>query len=312
MSIDISVVICTYNRASLLSGLLESLCQQTLTPDQFEILIVDNASTDNTPQVVRDFQINYPNHQIRLVYEPRQGLGYARNAALSEAAGKFFAYLDDDARADLNWLALSCKRLYGSMPLHCLGGPIRPFYTTEKPSWFMDQYESRTWGDEERRLLPGESFSGSNMIWRKETLQSIGGFGEAVGVMGNNLSVGEETVAFRRLWQYEHDAVVIYDPNLIVFHWVPPFKMRVSYYLKRAFVVGQVAVKLEQKPGLGWRLRLAIKSIGAVIIRGTRAMWRFPRYQRWQNWAVEECMPVASKLGTCLAACKINFHVKQK
>ena len=312
MPIEISVVICSYNRASLLSDVLDSLCQQTLTPDRYEILVVDNASTDNTVEVVRAYQDKYSTHQIRRLYEARQGLGYARNAALSEVSGAYIAYLDDDARADLNWLTLAYKRLLTSTPLHCLGGPIHPFYTTLKPVWFKDQYELRTWGDEERCLLPGESLSGSNMIWRKETIQSIGGFGETVGVKGEHLSVGEETIAFRHLWQMEPVPVVIYDPALIVYHWVPSYKMMVLYYLKRAFVIGQVAVQLDRQPVPGWRLRTALRSGGAVILRGARALWRYVRYKRWQNWAVEECPPVMIKLGAFLAACGVKVNIKQR
>jgi glycosyltransferase involved in cell wall biosynthesis len=312
MPIEISVVICTYNRASLLTGAIESICQQTLAPDQYEILVVDNASTDNTTEVVRTFQEKNPYHQIRWVYEARQGVGHARNTALSEVAGKFVAYLDDDAKADLNWLTQAEKRLLDSRIIHCLGGPIHPFYTSGKPTWFKNQYELRTWGKEERSLISGESLSGSNMIWRKETLQMIGGFGEMVGPVGNIFSVGEDTMAFKRLWKYIPEAMVIYDPNLIVFHWVPPYKMMVSHYIKRAFINGQVAIKLDQQPVPGWRLRTALRSIGAVIIRASRALWHFPRYQNWHNWAIEECMPVASKYGTCLAACGIVIKIKQK
>ena len=312
MSIDISVAICTYNRADMLTGALESLCQQTLSSDRFEIIVVDNASTDNTSDVVCTFQEKYSAHQIRKIYEVKQGLGFARNAALQVACGEYIAYLDDDARASLNWLATAMGHLGDTQHPQCLGGPIYPFYTTEKPAWFKEKYEARTWGDLQRYLEPGESLSGSNMIWNKETLKSIGGFGEMVGVKGKTLSVGEETIAFKRFWQEEHTPVVIYDPDLVVTHWVPPLKMKISYFLKRAFVVGQAAVMIDRQPGFYWRLRTWLRSGGAVVLLSVRAITQLPRYRKWQNWAVEECPPAMTKLGTFMALCGFVIHVNQR
>jgi glycosyltransferase involved in cell wall biosynthesis len=312
MSIEISVAICTYNRADLLSGVLESVCTQTLAPDRYEIIVVDNASTDKTAEVVLVYETKYPAHHLRRIIEPRQGTGYARNAVLKEAAGDYIAYLDDDAKAKPDWLVLACTHLDGPKLPDCLGGQIQPFYTTEKPSWFKDQYESRTWGEVTRYLEPDESFSGSNMVWRKETLLTIGGFAETMGPKGMNFSLGEDTMAFRRLWRAQIDPVVIYDPAMIVYHWVPAYKMRTTYVLKRAFMTGQAAIQLDKKPGIFWRGRTWFRSGGAVGIRMVRAAVRLPHYRRWQNWLIEECVPAASKLGTCLAACGIRFTIKHK
>jgi hypothetical protein len=150
------------------------------------------------------------------------------------------------------------------------------------------------------------------MIWRKETLQAIGGFGETLGPKGKEFSVGEDTMAFRRLWRLEQDPVVIYDPVMIVYHWVPPLKMKVSYYLKRAFVTGQAAIQLDGRLGLFGRLGVWLRSGCAVGLYMVRAAVRLPQYRRWQNWIVEEWVPVASKVGNCLAACGIMFAIKQK
>lgn len=308
---NITIAICTYNRADILSSALESLCRQTLIPDQYEILVVDNASTDNTGDIIRNVQEKYPEHHIIGIYEVKQGLGYARNTALGQVDTPYIAYIDDDARADPNWLAIILGYIEKSTTFHCLGGPILPFYTSMKPAWFKDQYESRTWGDKIRHLRFGESLSGSNMIWHTEALRSIGGFGETVGVKGNTLSVGEETIAFHQLWQRIENPVVIYDPNLVIYHWVPPNKMRINYPLKRAFVVGQVAILVTPHSNLLERFRIALRSGGAVILYGLRAVFRFTRYQHWQNWVIEECQLVASKMGTSLAAFGINIDVTQ-
>ena len=150
------------------------------------------------------------------------------------------------------------------------------------------------------------------MIWHKETLISLGGFDVELGIKGYKLSVGEETMAFRRLWETHDKPNVLYDPALIVFHWVPDFKMKVSYYLKRAFIAGQVAIRLDSISGIRWRIRTAVRSFGAGTMYFFRAVLRFTHYRHWQNWCVEECLPIATKLGTTLAIFGITMNARQK
>ena len=99
-SLTISVIIITRNRAKSLKDTLASLAIQTRFPD--EVVVVDNASTDTTREVVASFskQLN-----IKYVYEPQKGIPYARNAALRNATGNIIASLDDDCIADQDWLS---------------------------------------------------------------------------------------------------------------------------------------------------------------------------------------------------------------
>ena len=100
-SIFLTVVVCTYNRSDLLAGCLESLCQQTIKKDKFEIILVDNNSTDNTSEIAKGFldQSNF-----RYLLETSPGLSHARNRGLNEAKGEYVGYIDDDARAKYDWL----------------------------------------------------------------------------------------------------------------------------------------------------------------------------------------------------------------
>ncbi len=309
---DLTVIVCTYNRRALIESALESLLHQTLDPRRFEILVVDNASTDGTAEAVRAFQDQHAAANIRYLFEPRQGLGYSRNTGWRAAMGRFVAYLDDDARAEEHWLERALNLLESPEGWLCVGGPIYPFYTSPRLVWFQDRYEVHTWGDSPRPLQPGESLSGSNMTWRKEALEQAGGFGEDLGVSGDKLSVGEETIVFRRLWRSGNEPRFYYTPELLVYHWVAPYKMSVKYYLKRYFVTGQEAVRQDRQPGLAWRLRTAVRSLGAVLLRGVTALILLPRYPHWQNWAVEETRPAISKLGAFLAAMGIWITVRQK
>jgi glycosyltransferase involved in cell wall biosynthesis len=289
-----------------LAGAIESLCQQTIAPDRFEILVVDCAASNKAESVVQLLRVKYSGHLIRYFHEPEKGAGFARNMAYQMAEAGYIAYLDDDARADPKWLevALGLIEIYAKPA--CLGGLIIPFYTTQKPDWFCDEYEARSWGDSDRQLLPDESFSGSNMIWRVDILHEIGGFGEEIGPMAGSFSIGEDTMAFKRFWSEKLPSIMIYSPDLRMHHWVPEFKMRVPYQLKRALVGGQSSIKMLGAIGLASRCRIFIRSLGAVTLHAVRAMWRIQRYPCWQNWAIEEGKLVLYKFGAACAA--VGFY----
>src|SRR5258708_39279575 len=99
----LTLAICTYNRSDLLPRALESVLGQTLARDQFEVLIVDNASTDGTRALVETYQTRSPG--LRYVVETQPGIAHARNRAANEALGDYLAFIDDDAWAEPNWLA---------------------------------------------------------------------------------------------------------------------------------------------------------------------------------------------------------------
>ena len=99
--VRISAVVCTLNRATYLARAVESLVNQTYPKEYYEIIVVDNGSTDNTREVVEQFS---QCAIIRYIYEPVKGLSQARNTGWQAAAGKYVAYLDDDAIARPRWL----------------------------------------------------------------------------------------------------------------------------------------------------------------------------------------------------------------
>ncbi len=309
--IVITAVVCTYNRADLLAGAIESLCSQQMQPSEFEILIIDNASTDNTQEVIKKYQMDFSNHVIRCVVESKIGLGFARNRALAEARGEYIAYMDDDARAEPDWLERALALLQGDDQPLCVGGKAKPYYASPKPEWFKDQYEIHSWGDQERLLQYGESFSGLNMIWIRDQLIQLGGFQEDVGVSGEKLSVGEETSVFARAWRTMAFPCFRYDPNLVVNHWIPQGKMRTGYYLQRAWATGQAEYKMHQPVKARWRLRTLIRSGAACMLWALRAIWRRPGYPRGENWLVEEWQPVFKKAGLFAACLGIQKEVLQ-
>src|SRR5713226_9622239 len=119
----ISVVICTRNRAQLLERALASVADQEFARTDYEILVVDNGSTDRTQEVVKQFP------DARYLYEGEAGLCIARNAGWREAKGRYVAFFDDDATALPGWLAAIRDGFASASPLvGIVGGPVRPIW----------------------------------------------------------------------------------------------------------------------------------------------------------------------------------------
>ena len=241
MHLEVSIVVCTYNRARLLRQSLESLCRQTADGEQYEIVAVDNNSFDETPATVEQVVSLFPDRNIRYVREQRQGLSHARNRGMREARAPWVGYVDDDARVPQEFVQ-RVVQLARTVPAHtvCFGGPYRPFYTSPTPNWFDDEWES--WGRSYTKgyLSDGSSLRGSNMFWRSQVAAELGGFDPELGMCGEHLGVGEETELFHRLWRSSAacSQAVYFAPELEIEHWVPPHKMTLRYRLSRWLVSG--------------------------------------------------------------------------
>lgn len=289
----ISVVVCTYNRADLITGCLDSLKNQSANSSTFEVLVIDNHSTDNTYQLVENY-IGLPN--MRLLCEMKQGLSHARNRGILEARGNYIAYLDDDARAEEHYIENLLVLLDKfSDTIDCYGGPILPFYTSPKPDWFRDIYEIRRMRPDAGFQTKGQTFSGSNMVWKRSILVTLGGFNPEVGIRGDKLILGEETQLFDRLWEAQNPKLY-YSPELIVLHWVPEIKMRVSYRLKRAKATGYF-IGLEAKIHNANKAKELIFSLFCLLKLTFKALFRLPSYRKWQNWAIETISPMGIEIG---------------
>jgi glycosyltransferase involved in cell wall biosynthesis len=313
--IRISVVVCTYNRANLLARALESLAEQTLDKTLYEIIVVDNASTDNTGEVVRLFHDTHIVPNVLLVREDQLGSGYARKAGFGHARGAYVAFMDDDARADKDWLkcAMDCFECVKPTPF-AIGGPILPFYDGPKPAWFRDEYEIRTWGKSPRFLKKEESFSGSNMVFRKDIIQKCALLDSPpIGMSGEYLSLGEDTILFERIWRSLGDsAVIYYRPEMSVFHWVPSYKMAVSYQLKRSFASGQVWYLRYADESLRGRLSFLAGSLISITKSSGFALLHRRAYPTYQNWIVERFAPIVGEIGRLAGCLGLFIPVRQR
>lgn len=243
----LSVIVCTYNRADRLVGCLMSLADQTIDKKSYEVIVVDNNSTDGTARIVTEISGRFPN--FRMVKELRQGLSYSRNRGWREANGKYVAFIDDDAKATRNWCAniLNAFETVSPRPA-AVGGEVHPFYEVSPPRWFSDDLEIRSWGSEACFLQSPRAvygFSGSNMAFTRNILENYKGFSPRYGMSGKRLRVGEETELFSRI--HGDNPLFWYDPQIKVFHWVPKKNMSISYRFWRSFVGGKSFASIQRR-----------------------------------------------------------------
>ena len=149
------------------------------------------------------------------------------------------------------------------------------------------------------------------MVWRRKIVEAFGGFEVKVGLKGNHLSLGEETVLFDKVWRSSDAPIFFYSPQLVVHHWVPPFKMKVSYQLKRAFVAGQGWAQLHGPKSFQSRLRLLASNLFSIAKETGLAVFRGYVHNNWENWLVEEWKPVALKVGALMGAFGLIISIKQ-
>ncbi|MGQ4649271.1 glycosyltransferase [Lyngbya aestuarii] len=253
----ISVAICTYNRAEQLVLALEGISQQSLPFEYFEILIVDNGSTDNTQEICTRYQQQLPN--LRYVYEPVPGLSKARNTAISQSHSKYIAYLDDDAIPCPTWLETIWKTFKTVKPEPiCIGGPIYPRWESSPPNWIPQDVEYLfsllDFGDQPHWLkLPKYPF-GANMTFQRDALCRAGGFSESLGRLGkSNLLSGEEYRIYRILIE-QGKGLLYYHPQAWVEHCISQERINLNWMLHRSYWQGRsiaVGARLNGKP-LAW------------------------------------------------------------
>jgi len=172
-----SIIIPTRNRCNILHQTIASVRSQSFPANAYEIIVVDNASTDGTHTLVE--RLNKDGGlSIHYMYEHRLGLHWARHAGAHAAKGEILAYIDDDAIAEPNWLE-EIYRAYTELNADAAGGKILIQWDFQPPEWILEYEGILGWidyGPEMRILKPGEYINGSNFSIRRDKLFQIGGF----------------------------------------------------------------------------------------------------------------------------------------
>lgn len=188
-----TVVVCTRNRERELGATLDSALSLG-EPFPWELLVVDNASTDGTLAAARAVERRHPG-RVRVVDEPVVGLSAARNCGVRLARGEWLAFLDDDALPVPGWLEAYDAALAEPGVLSA-GGPVEPRFEGELPGWldhrFLTYVSAWDLGPEPLDLRYIELPRGANVAYRREAFELVGGFDRRLGRSGRSLRSCEE------------------------------------------------------------------------------------------------------------------------
>ena len=238
----LSVIICTYNRQKYIYNCLRSIANNALETTQYEIVLINNNSTDNTEAECNRFCTDYPQVRFNYFVETNQGLSYARNRGIAEAKGEVLVYVDDDAVVNKDYL-LTVARFFAATPdAMAAGGAIYPVYETEEPEW-MSVYTKAlitAYKDEGSKIvrLRGSKFpSGGNAAYRREVFDRVGLFDTELGRKGTSLISGEEKAVFDKMKKL--DMPVYYLPDMILYHIIPPSKLTKEYFDNLTLSIGK-------------------------------------------------------------------------
>jgi glycosyltransferase involved in cell wall biosynthesis len=288
--VDLTVLLCTYNRAHLLPAWFDALRCPEATPGlQWEVLVVDNNSSDPTPSVVDRLKLELK-MPVRYVFERQQGKSFALNTGIAQAKGQIIAFTDDDALPAADWVHM-IHAAFAESCADVIGGRILPRWADPVPPWLERDRELHDWlalmphdaRVELRTRMSNPQIWGANMALRRDVFDRVGGFDTRLGPLGARLYRGGEEVELIDRAR-NAGARVVYDPRLVVWHIIGPDRMRRSYFRRYAF---------QNAEGLAWRsdapaarqllgaplhaYRRVSEAFGAWVVAGLRGRDAFRR-----------------------------------
>lgn len=240
--LDITVCICTLNSAEFLNLTLESVSKLETSGIEFEILVIDNGSTDNTSQVVKDWVAIFRN-KLRYIFLPEPGLSRARNVGLYESHARVVSFIDDDALVERNWMQAIYNCFENYKP-SIVGGRAFLKFLDGRPDWLPESAElflsCLDYGDERLVDTDREMF-GVNFSVDAEIGIQLGGFREDLGRIGTNLISGEENDFLLRAKLA--GGTVVYEPDAVVRHVVKPERLNRGWFIRRVYANGRTSTR---------------------------------------------------------------------
>lgn len=238
----ISVIICSYNREQYIIDAVDSLYNQTLSKERYEVIVVDNNSVDNTKSLCLEYIQSHHGYNIYYLEENKQGASFARNTGAAFAKFPLLAFMDDDAVADEDYLERIVTFFKEHPDADGLGGRIIPKYIPSEPGW-MSHYVSSLVGnfhysEKVEVFRPGKYPLESNMIVTKKDFDEVDGFNTLLpGVVGTLRIGGEGKDFFMKLQALNRR--IYYDPAVRVQHVVEVKKLTSGYMYRVASGIGR-------------------------------------------------------------------------
>lgn len=266
--IKASVIIPTYNRSGSLSKALASLAGLDFPRDQWEVVVVDNRSTDDTRQVAES-AIDKLGLNIKYVWEDRLSFTVARHAGASAARGKYLLYIDDDVTVEKAWLGAIVNAFDQDPMCGMAGGPVRGAFEATPPKWFSlvdDIWLSLFDLGNETKDVQG--VPGPNLCVRKSVLDEVGGFPpDTIGVESDDkpgtfekvyIGPGDWGLSQKvRAGGYK----IRYVPQASVYHHIPPVRLTKKWWHSRLAGEGCYLALTEQYETPQKSVALLVKSV---------------------------------------------------
>lgn len=287
---SISVIICTYNRDKFIGEALNCLAKQTLPAGNFEIIVVDNRSTDNTASIAKKFIADHPELQARYVMEPNKGLSFARNRGIQEARASIVTYIDDDAEVTPHFLESIVSFLQANSSVVGVGGKVIPKYSESgEPKWiskYLNGFVGRMdFGDRPKQFDSKMKYpTGCNMTYTKEILQKAGGF-------NNELTFrSDDKYIFHQVTKISDN--VYYVPEALLYHNIDNDRLSFPNF-KKLFLKSGNEEKIRVRSEIGTLgivrkfFELIFKTTAATviyilyIIKGQELKGRYVFFSQW-------------------------------
>ena len=246
---NITVILCTYNRSQILAQALESVVGSKLPESTaWEVLVVDNNSSDTTRAVVEDFCRRYPG-RFRYLFEAHPGKSYALNAGVRAARGEVLAFTDDDVTVEASWLQNLTAVLDGEEWAGA-GGRTRPARAFSPPRWMALEGPYSLGGVLAALFDLGDKPCqldrapyGANMAFRKKMFENYGGFRLDLGPSPTrDIPRPNEDAEFGRRLMAAGERLR-YEPAAVVYHPIPEARIEKEYFLNWWFDYGRALVR---------------------------------------------------------------------
>ena len=281
----ITVAICTWNRASLLAQTLTAMTELRVPEGTtWELIVVDNNSTDDTPATISGFAGRLP---IRRVFEPTPGHCNARNRAIAEAAGEYLIWTDDDVLVEPSWLEAYVEGFRRHPSAAFFGGVINPWFPNDPPEWLRrgfdhvaTAYAALDHGPEEVPLVSGRFPFGANMAFRTRDQRAFP-YDPSLGRRPGGMLSGDESDVFRRM--AAQGLTGWWVPGSKVRHYIPPDRQTIAYLTAYFRGCGQFVAKSEpqaQVPRLFGKPRWMWRTVLENEARYRLSRWFAPP-ERW-------------------------------
>ncbi|MFR9651696.1 MAG: glycosyltransferase [Rikenellaceae bacterium] len=283
--VRLSLIITTYNRAEQLKTALLSVCAQVAEASDWECLVVNNNSVDNTDLVVEQIIDENKHLNIRLLHEYKQGLSHARNCGVADACGEIIIFVDDDESFVDTFISSYIEFFDRHPEVSVAGGGYEPRYEGGKPSWISPIVElpiayPLDLGAEDRQFPRGKIPGGGNMALRRRVItQPL--FNTELGRCGEQLFGGEEVELLNRLRAAGEP--IWWVAGAKMYHMIPRTRLEMSYLTKlwlsigvsqrrRAMIDGRIST-LYLREAAKWLVTIALALLYMLSFRASKGRY---------------------------------------